>query len=130
MTDSFDLIPLVRQQLAWDMLPCEHDYWRALELTPPSDEGRDTMHAQSHTRMHAVEPFKNFVDTYSILTADIITEVMYQNLLKHLDGEEIPGIETWHEVTRKQNREIVRGAVYPILAHLMDSGLMMPVLYG
>jgi hypothetical protein len=123
-----DLVPVVRTKLSYDMLPCEHNYWDALKIIPGSDEGQDMMHAESHQRMKAIAPFRSMLDTYSVLCADIITEVMYKNLQKQMDPDEYDDghAAQWHDVTLAQNREIVRGAIYPILAHLLESGMVVP----
>src|SRR5580698_3648929 len=88
--EQIDLLPLVRQRLAWDMLPCDHDYWDVIGMVPPSDEVGDAAHSESHARMNTVARYQPFVDTYSMLCADIITEVMYKNLLKQFDDAYVP----------------------------------------
>lgn len=117
----------MRQQLAEDMLPIDHEYWDVLELVKPSEDVRDLNKEESSKRMQMVVPLQSFIEVYSILCADIISEVMYKNLLKQEDAEGIPEeyIKAWHRTTTTQNREIVRGSVYPIIAHMIQSGVLM-----
>jgi hypothetical protein len=121
------MVPVVRTKLAYDMLPTEHSYWDVLKIIPPSDEGGELMQAESRARMRAVMPYQRFVDTYAVLTADIITEVMYQNLRRQIDADDYQAA-VWHDTTMAQNREIVRGAIYPILAHMLESGVLVPAV--
>ena len=129
MSDDIDLVPLLRQRLAQDMLPCEHNYWQALGLTPPGQDVGEVCHADSHARMDSVARYQAFVEIYSVLCADIVTEVMYKNLLDHLAEEmntdvSLENATRWHGAARSQNREIVRSAVYPILAHMLEAGIL------
>jgi hypothetical protein len=126
--EDIDLIPLVRHRLIRDMLPCEHTYWDVLDVVPASDDVGEVIHAESHARMSTVLDFVPFLDMYSILTADIMTAVMYKNLKTNLAGENDPRLleaaEKWHKTTLSQNREIVKGAVYPIVAHMLAAGII------
>lgn len=126
--EQIDLLPLVRQRLAWDMLPCDHDYWDVIGVVQPSEDVKVPAHAESHARMNTVARYQPFVDTYSMLCADIITEVMYKNLLSQFGEHEVPEdvTQAWHDMTLTQNREIIRGAVFPILAHMLASGVIEP----
>lgn len=127
MSDEVDLVPLLRQRLAQDMLPCTHDYWECLKLTPPGDEVADAVHAESHLRMNSVAHYQSFVDVLVVLTADILTEVMYHDLKKVLDLREMNAenaAEHWHDVYTVQNRENIRAAIYPILAHMLEAGVL------
>lgn len=126
--EDIDLIPLVRQRLIRDMLPCDHGYIDVLDVVPASEDVSAVLHAESHARMSTVVAFLPFVDMYAILTADIMTQVMYKNLKATMpDGDDRlkSAGESWHKIMLQQNREVVRGAVYPILAHMMESGLIV-----
>lgn len=124
--DEIDLVPLVRQRLAWDILPCDHDYWELLGIVRPSPEVEDAAHAESHVRMALVKPIQAFLEVYSVLAADIITEVMYDTLREAMPPaeEEEEKYSRWHDATLDQNREIVRGAVFPVVANLMEAGIL------
>jgi hypothetical protein len=127
VSEAIDLVPLIRQQFAEDMLPADHDYWDVLELVRPSEEVRDLTKEESSKRLQMVIPLQNFIEIYSILCADIISEVMYKNLLKQEESEDVPEdyVKAWHKTTITQNREIVRGSVYPIIAHMIQSGTLV-----
>jgi hypothetical protein len=125
--EDVDLIPLVRQRLIRDMLPCDHGYIDVMDVVPASEDVGKVLHAESHARMATVLHFQPFVDMYAILTADIMTEVMFKNLKATIPADDTrvaEAAERWHKVTQAQNREIVRGAVYPILAHMLEAGLI------
>ena len=125
--DAIDPVPLIRQRLAEDILPIGHDYWDVLDLVPPSAEAGNRLHDESARRLFNVAPLQNFVEVYSVLTADIITQVMYKNLTKlgTYSDEQING---WHAKTVLENREIARSAVLTILAHMVDAGVVQPSL--
>lgn len=123
MTTAIDPLPLIRQRLAEDMLPIGHDYWDVLDLVPPSKEAGSAVHEESARRLWRVAPYQNFVEVYSVLTADIISQVMYKNLQRlgtHTEDE----VEQWHDRTLLENREIVRSAVLTILAHMIEAGVL------
>lgn len=133
MIESVDMLPLIRQQLAWDMLPPNHDYWDVLKLVPPSAEIADFVQRESLNRMKLVEPFVPFVEMYSVLVADIMSEVIAKNQQAQLDPDDDfqQGMfKEWHRSLIGQNREIVRGAMYPMLAAMMESGLIKMAVSG
>ena len=127
MSTQMDMVPLIRQTLAWDMLPLNHDYWDVLELVPPSEDAAEGMQKESEQRMKLVEPFIPFVEMYSILIADIMTQVIFKNQSKAIDTSDesqVNLLKQWHEALARQNREILRGAMYPMLGAMIEAGLI------
>ena len=123
-------LPTIRQQLAADILPADHNYWDVLDLVPPSDEGNEQAQAESVARMEGVKRFVPFIDTYSTLAADIMSQVIYKNAATQIDltnPEVAGGFEQWHYGLVIQNREVVRAAVYPILAAMLQANV---ITYG
>jgi hypothetical protein len=124
-SSKVDLVPFIRQKIAEDILPIGHDYWDVLGLVPPSAEAGDAPHEESALRLYRTMPYQDFINVYSILTADIISQVMYKNA-KRLDVQTEDELEEWHKQLVLQNREIVRGSIVPILAHMLEAGVIMP----
>lgn len=127
--DDEDLnpLPLIRAKLAWDMLPANHDYWDVLDLVPPSEEISQDIQRESDRRMKLVEPFMPFIEMYSVLCADIMSSVIYKNQRTQLDESndfQMGLLKQWHRALIHQNREILRGAMYPLLAAMMEAGVI------
>lgn len=125
--EPVDIMPVMRQRLAWDIVPCEdiEKLWAKLDLVPPGEEVAEAEHQESHRRMITVAPLITWAEVYIALTTDIISRVMIAHLEERIKGgqqEQLP--EQALEIMTAQNQEVVRGAVYPILAHMLEMQLI------
>jgi hypothetical protein len=120
---ALDITPVVQQRLAWDIISCEEimDSWKHLDLVAPSEDVATAAHTESHARMETIEPLGLVGDVYITLAADIISRMMG----KHYEEEhgELPG-DVERSVMMTQNTEVIRAAFYPIIAHMMESGML------
>lgn len=119
-----DVTDVMRQRLVWDIIGCDevHKYWERLDLVPPQADVAEMAHQESHNRMMTVAPLLPPGEVFIILATDIISNVMIANMdeaTHHQYGE--AEIETMIQVMVAQNREVVRGAFYPILAHMLEN---------
>jgi hypothetical protein len=67
------------------------------------------------------------VEMYSILIADIMTQVIFKNQSRQVniaDDMQARLLDQWHKSLMHQNREILRGATYPMLAAMIEAGLI------
>lgn len=124
-----DLVPMVQHRLLMDILPFEHvkDFWGAMSLVPPSPDVEEVLQAESNARMNKVRPLAPVCEMYIVLAADIITEAMYQRLVSAQDPDDAMSLEQargMRPMMLNQNREVVRAAMYPTLAHLIDGGFI------
>jgi hypothetical protein len=123
MNQATDITPAIQQRLAWDIVPCEEvqDIWRYLDLIPPSEDVAEVAHAESHNRLDTLMPIAIVGEIYITLAAEIVSKVM----LKHYEdqhGEQPTDVE--QSVMAAQNHEVIRGSVFPIIAHLMETGML------
>jgi hypothetical protein len=124
-----DLVPMVQHRLLMDILPFENvkNFWGQFSLVPPSPDVEEILNVESNRRMEKVAPLGPVCEMYIVLTADIITEAMYQRLVQSQDPEDSYAIETargMRPMMLNQNREVVRAALYPTLAHMIDGGFI------
>lgn len=129
MSDRIDMVPMVQHRLLLDILPHEEvkNFWERMLLTPPSDDVLEVMQVESNARMQKITPLAPVCEMYIVLTADIITEAMYQRLLKRLDEDDDfarQQAEATYPSINQQNREVVRASLYSSLAHLVDDGFL------
>lgn len=129
MSEPIDMVPTIRQRLFWDILPCDQVgyYWDTTGLVPPGPDVAEIAHRESHARLQKVAPLAEVCEMYIVLTADMITEVMFKQVLSQVDTDD-PRIQDTaqqvHDTMLTQNREVVRGSLYSTLAHLIDGGLL------
>jgi hypothetical protein len=120
---ALDITPVVQQRLAWDIISCDEisDSWKYLDLIAPSEDVAVAAHSESHRRMETIEPLGLVGDVYITLAADIISRMM----AKHFEEEhgELPG-DTERSVMMQQNTDVIKGAFFPIIAHMMESGML------
>lgn len=123
MNEALDITAVIQQRLAWDIVPCDEidDMWQTLELIAPSEDVAEAAHAESHIRMTTVEPLASIGEIYITLTADIISKVMARHW-QEIHGEH-PSDEE-QSVMRQQNAQVIQSAVFPIIAHLMETGML------
>ena len=121
--EALDITAVVQQRLAWDIVSCEEisEVWSHLNLVAPSEDVAEVMHAESHRRMETVEPLGLIGDVYIALASDIISRLMS----KHYEEEhgQMPS-DAEQSIMRQQNQEVIRGAIYPIIAHLLETGML------
>lgn len=127
--ERIDIVPMIQHRLLWDILPCDQvpEYWGAMKLVPPGPDVSKAAHTESHARLRRVAPLQNVCEMYVVLTADIITEVMYKQMLTNVDPEDahmMEMAEQAHTNMQAQNREVVRGSLYATLAHLVEGGFI------
>lgn len=127
--EPIDLVPMVQHRLLMDILPFAdvHKFWGALSLVPVSADVEEVLQSESNTRMQRVAPLSAVCEMYIVLTADIITEAMFQRLVEAQDPDDYHAIETarsMRPIMKTQNREVVRAALYSSLAHLIDGGFI------
>ena len=120
---------MVQHRLLMDILPFQdvHKFWGALSLMPMSPDVEEVLNAESNRRMQKVAPLSPVCEMYIVLTADIITEAMYQRLVDAQDPDDQHALETargMRPLMTTQNREVVRAALYSSLAHLIDGGFI------
>lgn len=122
MDEEIDLTPVVRQRLAWDICDCQEidDLWEELGLIPPGEDVAEAAHHESHERMATVAPLITLGDVYVLLTSDIISRIMKHHFEK--SGGEMT--DAMKSIMAAQNQEVIRGAIYPILAHMLESGVI------
>jgi hypothetical protein len=123
VNEAIDITPVIQQRLAWDIISCEEidDMWDRLNLVAPSEDVAEAAHTESHARMDTVEPIGLVGEVYIALTADIISKVMAKHW-EDSNGE--PPSETELSVMKEQNGQVIKGAVFPIIAHLMETGML------
>ena len=127
--EPIDLVPMVQHRLLMDILPFEqvHKFWDALQLMPVSSDVEEVLQTESNARMQKVAPLAPVCEMYIVLTADIITEAMFQRLVEAQDPDDHHSIEQakgMRPLMQTQNREVVRAALYSSLAHLIDGGFI------
>jgi hypothetical protein len=127
--EPIDLVPMIQHRLLMDILPFPdvHKFWGALSLMPMSPDVEEVLQTESNARMQKVAPLQAVCEMYIVLTADIITEAMYQRLVAAQDPDDTHAIETargMRPLMQTQNREVVRAALYSSLAHMIDSGFI------
>jgi hypothetical protein len=127
--EPIDLVPMIQHRLLMDILPFAdvHKFWGALSLTPMSPDVEEVLQVESNRRMSQVAPLSAVCEMYIVLTADIITEAMYQRLVDAQDPDDQSAIEMargMRPMMRTQNREVVRAALYSSLAHMLDNGFI------
>lgn len=133
--EPIDLVPMIQHRLLMDILPFQdvHKFWGALSLVPMSPDVEEVLQSESNRRMSKVAPLSAVCEMYIVLTADIITEAMYQRLVDAQDPDDTHAIETargMRPLMRTQNREVVRAALYSSLAHMLDNGFIEIVKKG
>jgi hypothetical protein len=124
-----DLVPMVQHRLLMDILPFNEvsKFWGALSLIPPSPDVQEILQTESNLRMQKCAPLGPVCEMYIVLTADIITEAMYQRLVSAQDPDDAYALQTargMRPMMLNQNREVVRAAIYPALAHMIDGGFI------
>jgi hypothetical protein len=122
-----DVTDAVRQRFAWDILGCDDvaGYWKALDLVPPQEDVAELSHQDSHNRMLTVAPLLPAGEVFIILATDIISTVMIANMNEATKHKYSPdAIRQMLDVMLAQNREVVRGAFYPIVAHMLENGYL------
>jgi hypothetical protein len=120
MDAPIDITAALQQRLAWDIIPCDviSNYWETLDLVPPQEDVAEMAHQESHKRMMTVAPLLPAGEVFVILATDIISHIMISNMSSMDADEQKQAVG----VMVAQNREVVRGAFYPILAHMLESG--------
>jgi hypothetical protein len=124
---SIDITDVIRQRLAWDIVGCDEvqKYWKCLDLIPPQADVAELAHQESHRRMLTVASMLPPGEVFIVLATDIISNVMIANMDESTNHEFSPAeIEQMIQVMVTQNREVVRGAFYPILAHMLENGYL------
>jgi hypothetical protein len=120
--EHLDITPAMKQRLSWDICDCAeiNDMWGELGLTRPSNDVAEAAHAESHYRMSQAEPFLLMGDIYITLASEIISCVMKHHWEKN--GDKLP--DEAADFMVMQNREVLRAGVYPILAHMLETGVI------
>lgn len=127
MSDEIDWLPMIRQRLALDILPSakRNDYWDILELTPPGPDVSESMVQESNKRLATVAPLSQFIEPYIVLTGDILSGIMYKDFCAKLAENGMEAREEdkkeFQKALIEQNREVLRSAIYPILAVMMNT---------
>jgi hypothetical protein len=131
VNDALDITAVIQQRLAWDIVSCDEirETWKYLDLVQPSEDVAEVAHLESHKRLRTVEPLALIGDVYITLAADIISKLM----AKHFEEQNgcMP-TDTERSVMMAQNNEVIRGALFPIIAHLMETGMLQlgPTAYN
>jgi hypothetical protein len=123
MEDALDITAVIQQRLAWDIVPCDEidDMWQQLELVKPSEDVAEIAHSESHERLATIEPLALIGEVYVTLASDIISKVMSKHF-EDLHGSQPSDAEK--SILNQQNQEVIRGALFPIIAHLMETGML------
>lgn len=123
MSEPLDVTPVVRQRLAWDICSCDEidEMWDSLGMVRPSDDVAETAHEESHQRMDKIKPLTKMGDFYIGHASEIISNIMLHYYEK-AGGDELTPLQT--AIMLGQNFEIIRSTMYPILAALLESGLI------
>jgi len=124
MDEPLDITPAVQQRLAWDIIPCDviSGMWSHLGLVPPSPEVAEDAHRESHNRVAQVAPLIPMTEIYITLAVDIISRMMIANLQQESPGDTLP--DGLLQTLTLPVTEVVRGTVYPIMANLMEMGML------
>lgn len=125
-----DTTPVVQQRLAWDIVPCEainEDMWHALGLIPPGQDVADAAHQESHDRLSVCQPMVPFTEVHMALAADIVTRMMLKFAADKMPGHTIEIPQQFLDSLSHQNVDVMRAAIYPLLAAMMEAGI---ITYG
>jgi hypothetical protein len=109
-TEGIDARPLLTRRLAWDMLPhfVTPLVLHRLGMVPPSDEGEDLEHDDSHKRL---DPLLG-IECHLRPVLPIITDVLRAAILADQDLD--------RALTEDVVGEIVRASCVGVLAHLVN----------
>ena len=115
--EAFDLEPMVRSQLAWDLLP--HDEMRKwmplIGVTPPSAESFDMAHREAHERGKAAQPLLALAEVYSAIIAEIQT--VYFGHEGACDEEDL-------EEFTESAYQLIRSAILAVLVEFLNEGII------
>lgn len=126
MTDEIDLTPKVKMQLAWDLI--DHDkiveWLPKLGLVPPSEEGLEMDHIDSHRRAVRVRPLLPLIGAYTSMISDIHATYIIDSAAELLPAETR---EESTEAYKAVAFQMMQSAVLATVAELMDNGV---IAYG
>jgi hypothetical protein len=121
-----DMVPLLRNQLAWDIAPCDvvKSLWEKLALSPQTEEGAEIMHRASHARLNLTMPLHDVLEVFSVLTADMVARIHLSGFESaNPDAPQGSGDYARFQLTQ-QYTDVVRSALFPVLGHLIENHLL------
>ena len=110
-TEGIDARPLLTRRLAWDMLPhyLSPVVLNRLGMVPPSEEGEDLEHDDSHRRLDPLLDIEHHLRPVLPIVKDVLCAAM----LVDQDGSP-------NALTEDVVGEIVRASCVGMLAHLVQ----------
>jgi hypothetical protein len=115
MTDVVNLEPLLKRQLAWDILPCAAtpSMMKRLGLLPGSAGGDALEHQQSHKRLNRVLPIEADVKMLSGLAGEVVAKAI-------LGDQEMAD----NDPRLVQYQNTVTACTQAVIANLIESGAL------
>jgi hypothetical protein len=108
----YDARPVVKRQLAWDML-CHDDvplFLQRIGMTPPAPEGARIEHADAHKRMIPLAQIQDHLRPVLSLATEVICGAMLES----------QGEQACRCFSSENVGEIVRASVIGVLSHLFN----------
>lgn len=120
--------PLILRRFIWDIFPHDYDVIREVQgnlgLVPDHDDGMDVEHHASDKRIGKALPLEDTLDVLSEYAAEVLTQYMVESVREHAGGDfEVP--DEVREGFEAQNAEILSEGLFAVIAHLMDTGVLV-----
>lgn len=114
-----ELYTQLQRKIAWDSLPCDEvrRYMPVLDLVPPSPEGEEIEHQESHRRLGLQQPLQTHLAVTSVMAARALAALA----LRLPDGPEPAEIVT---MVNTQFAQTIHVGVSVIVANLLDEGYL------
>ena len=118
MVDVVDPEPLIKRQLAWDILPCAQTpgFLKRLGLIPGSDGGDDLEHHQSHKRINRILPIEDVVNLYGQLAGEVAGRAILDVQDHEIEDDEDPKLMHY--------RDTIRACVQAVIANLLEANVL------
>lgn len=113
----YDARPMVKRQLAWDMLPHEivPDILARLGMVPPGPDGQALEHGDAHERMVPLRQIQCHIVPAIAIATEVISGAMLEN----------PGVNEGPPLSDEGIGEIVRASVVGVLSQLIHERVLL-----
>jgi hypothetical protein len=117
----YDARPMVKRQLAWDMLPHEivPQTLAHLGMTPPGPDSQELEHADAHERMIPLLHIQRHIVPAIAIATEVISGVM----LEHHEDCNDPSLSD--SLSDEWVGEIVRASVVGVLSYLLNERVLL-----
>lgn len=127
---ALDPRPLMLRRMVWDIFPHDtevvKDVQRKLGLVPDQPDGLEFEHDASDTRINRVAPMSKALETLSGYAAEVIGYFLLAMIEAQADDDEAVEVpDGFHQSFARQNSEVIFESAYAIIAHLMDTGVLV-----